>query len=167
MNKRAGRKSNRHIIRQYQVTVRITSVRSQKRQQLAQVTIKRHQSFVLLAVFEGNPPVPDSQRASQDAENFSTSWRHQVMSFRYYQNRAYFTIERFDCHILPLVHCNTCKLVIVTYQHTPGARPTKHISIEFEIRLKFRMLYFRIYWTGHNDIVHTSRQWHCRDVCKN
>ena len=55
-----------------------------------------------------------------------------------------------------LTHCDGC----------PGARPTKHISIEFEIRWKFRMLWFRIYSTDHNDILHTSRQWHCRDVCK-
>ena len=48
----------------------------------------------------------------------------------------------------------------------PGARPTKHISIEFEIRRKFRMPYVWIYSTDHNDILHTSRQWHCRDECK-
>ena len=48
----------------------------------------------------------------------------------------------------------------------PGACPTKHISIEFEIRRKFRTPYVRIYSTDHNDILHTSRQWHCRDECK-
>ena len=48
----------------------------------------------------------------------------------------------------------------------PGARPTKHISIEFEIRWKFKTLYCKIYAADHNDILHTSRQCHCRDVCK-
>ena len=48
----------------------------------------------------------------------------------------------------------------------PGPRPTKHISIEFEIRWKFKTLYCKMYITDHNDILHTSRQCHCRDVCK-
>ena len=46
------------------------------------------------------------------------------------------------------------------------ARPTKHISIEFEIRWKFITLWCKIYAADHNDILHTSRQCHCRDVCK-
>ena len=48
----------------------------------------------------------------------------------------------------------------------PGARPTKHISIEFEIRGKFKTLHCKIYAVDHNDILHTSRQCLCRDVCK-
>ena len=47
-----------------------------------------------------------------------------------------------------------------------GARPTKNISIEFEIRWKFKTLWCKIYAADHNDILHTSRQCHCRDVCK-
>ena len=49
---------------------------------------------------------------------------------------------------------------------TYGARPTNDISIEFEIQPKFAVLWFEIYSTDHNDILHTSRQLHCRDVCK-
>ena len=48
----------------------------------------------------------------------------------------------------------------------PGARPTNEISIEFEIRPKFPMLWFEIYSTDHSKILHTSRQCNCRDVCK-
>ena len=48
----------------------------------------------------------------------------------------------------------------------PGARPTNDISIEFEIQPKFAVLCFEIYSTDHNEILHTSRQLHCRDVCK-
>ena len=47
-----------------------------------------------------------------------------------------------------------------------GARPTNNISIEFEIRSKFGVLYFKIYLTDHNDILHKSRQYNCRDVSK-
>ena len=47
-----------------------------------------------------------------------------------------------------------------------GARPTNGISIEFEIRPKFAVLWFEIYSADHNEILHTSRQLHCRDVCK-
>ena len=48
----------------------------------------------------------------------------------------------------------------------PGARPTNDISIEFEIRPKFAVLWFKMYSIDHNDILHTLRQCHCRDVCK-
>ena len=48
----------------------------------------------------------------------------------------------------------------------PGASPTNDISIEFEIRPNFVVLYFKMYSTDHNEILHTSRQLHCRDVCK-
>ena len=44
-----------------------------------------------------------------------------------------------------------------------GARPTNAISIEFEQNLEF---WFKIYLIDHNEILHTSRQLHCRDVCK-
>ena len=49
---------------------------------------------------------------------------------------------------------------------TPGARPTNDISIEFEIRPKFGLLQFKIYVTDHNEVLHTSRQCNCRDMCK-
>ena len=29
-----------------------------------------------------------------------------------------------------------------------------------------RMLVLEMYLADHNEILHTSRQWHCRDVCK-
>ena len=48
----------------------------------------------------------------------------------------------------------------------PGARPTNDISIEFEIRPKFAVLWFKICSTDHNEMLHTSRQYNCRDVCK-
>ena len=40
----------------------------------------------------------------------------------------------------------------------PGAHPTNGISIEFEIRPKFAVLWFKIYLTDHNKILHISRQ---------
>ena len=46
-----------------------------------------------------------------------------------------------------------------------GARPTNGISIEFKIWSKFGVLWFKIYLTNHNGILHTSQQLHCRDVC--
>ena len=51
-------------------------------------------------------------------------------------------------------------------QSQPGARPTNDISIEFEIRPKFAVLWFKIYSTDPNDILHTSWQCNCRDVSK-
>ena len=47
----------------------------------------------------------------------------------------------------------------------PGARPINDISIEFEIRPEFGVLYFMICSTYHQEILHTSRQFYCRDVC--
>ena len=48
----------------------------------------------------------------------------------------------------------------------PGACPTNDISIEFEIQTKLAVLWFKMYSTDHNEILHKSRQLHCRDVCK-
>ena len=38
--------------------------------------------------------------------------------------------------------------------------------MEFEIRSKFGMLKFKLCLTDRNEILHTSRQLHCRDVYK-
>ena len=47
-----------------------------------------------------------------------------------------------------------------------GNRPTNDISIEFEIRPNFAVLWFKMYSTDHNEILHTPRQYNCRYVCK-
>ena len=49
----------------------------------------------------------------------------------------------------------------------PGARATNGISIEFKIRSELRAIYFKINLIDHNEILHTSRQWYSRGVCKN
>ena len=46
-----------------------------------------------------------------------------------------------------------------------GARPTNDISIEFEILPKFAGLWFKMHSANHNEMLHKSRQLHCRDVC--
>ena len=51
-------------------------------------------------------------------------------------------------------------------QTIPGARPTNDISIEFEIGPKFAALWFKMSSTDHNEILHTSPQCNCRDLCK-
>ena len=48
----------------------------------------------------------------------------------------------------------------------PGPGPTNDISIDFEIRPKFAVYWFKMYCANHNKILHTSRQCNCRDVCK-
>ena len=48
----------------------------------------------------------------------------------------------------------------------PGARLTIDISIEFEFRSKLGAFQFKICFTNHKKILHTSRQLHYRDVCK-
>ena len=48
----------------------------------------------------------------------------------------------------------------------PGARPTSDISIEFEIWPKCAVLCFETNSTDNNEILHTSRQLHYRDMCK-
>ena len=45
----------------------------------------------------------------------------------------------------------------------PGARPAGGILIEFETRSKFRLLWFRICSTDHNEVLCTL---HCWNVCK-
>ena len=48
----------------------------------------------------------------------------------------------------------------------PLALHKRYISIEIEIQWNFVMLLFITYSADHNDILHTSRQLYCRDVCK-
>ena len=57
-------------------------------------------------------------------------------------------------------------IVFFSVTNVAGARPTNDISIEFEIWWKFKTLQCKIYAAGHNDILYTSRQCHCRDVQK-
>ena len=52
------------------------------------------------------------------------------------------------------------------WHHIPGARPTSNISIEFESRPKFEVLWVKMYSADHNEILFMSRQFHCCDVCK-
>ena len=47
-----------------------------------------------------------------------------------------------------------------------GVRPTNGISIEFEIQPNFVVLWFKMCSTDHIEILHMSRQWSCREVCK-
>ena len=47
-----------------------------------------------------------------------------------------------------------------------GARPTNDISIEFEIKPKFEVFLFQMCSTDQNEILHTSRQLHFREVWK-
>ena len=59
-----------------------------------------------------------------------------------------------------------CKIQIIRMNPGPGARPTNAISFEFEIRSKLGALWFKIGSIDHNEILHTSQQCNCRDVCK-
>ena len=47
-----------------------------------------------------------------------------------------------------------------------SARPTNGISIKFEIRSKFAVLWFEICFTYRSYILHMSRQCYCGDMCK-
>ena len=52
------------------------------------------------------------------------------------------------------------------WKYSPGARPINDVSIEFKIRPKFPMLWFKMYSTDHNEILHMSRQLHCLEHFK-
>ena len=64
---------------------------------------------------------------------FQTHWRSKHWVFKW---------------ILPWNQCITM----------PGACPTNDISIEFETRPKFAVLWFKMYSTDHNEIMHMSRR---------
>ena len=68
-------------------------------------------------------------------------------------------------YVLHRVIDNKQSLVQIIASHRTGARPTDDISIEFEIRPKYAVLWFKMYSADHNGILHTSRQSNCRDVC--
>ena len=63
---------------------------------------------------------------------------------------------------MPCAHPALTKIIPVV----PGAHPINDISIEFEFRPKFAVLWFKIFSTDHNEISHISRQLHCFDVCE-
>ena len=42
----------------------------------------------------------------------------------------------------------------------PGTHPTNDISIKFKIQPKCAVLWFKMYCTNHNEILHMSRQLH-------
>ena len=51
-------------------------------------------------------------------------------------------------------------------RQSPGAHPTDVILTKFEIRSKVVVLWFEMFSTDHNEILHMSRQCYCHDVCK-
>ena len=48
----------------------------------------------------------------------------------------------------------------------PAAHPTNDIPIKFEIRPKFEVLWFKMYSSDYNKILHMSWQCNCCNVCK-
>ena len=67
---------------------------------------------------------------------------------------------------MSLLHIGMTHVLKILPQVRPGDRPTNDISIEFEIRPNFAVLWFKMYSTDHNEIVHMPRQCNCRDLCK-
>ena len=72
------------------------------------------------------------------------------------------TFEHWHYQISPVSVCFSLKSPILL----SAKPPTNDISIEFEIRPKFAVLWFKMYSTDHNKNLYTSRQCNCRDVCK-
>ena len=52
------------------------------------------------------------------------------------------------------------------YIYIYDARSTDGISIEYEIRSKFAVLWFKMCSTDYNEILRTWRQYYCRGVYK-
>ena len=48
----------------------------------------------------------------------------------------------------------------------PGPHPTDDILIQFEIRPRFEVFWFKMFSTDRNKILHMSRQCNCHDMCK-
>ena len=47
---------------------------------------------------------------------------------------------------------------VIGWHGFPGPRTTYDISIEFEARTKFAVIWFKMYSTDHNEILHMPRQ---------
>ena len=69
------------------------------------------------------------------------------------------------CYCVPLTH-NMPGYMLGCLLFWPGACPTNGILIEFEIRPRYAVLWYKIVFTNDNEILHTLRQCNCRDVCK-
>ena len=59
----------------------------------------------------------------------------------------------FGNHISAALHWKMC-----SFRHHENHWSADHISIEFEIQPKFAVLWFKIYSTNHNEILHMSQQ---------
>ena len=71
--------------------------------------------------------------------------------------------DTFSIHIQQNGYC--CPITLRRNgSNSPGDGPTNGISIEFVIRSEFWYLHIKICSTDHNEMLHTSRQLHCRDV---
>ena len=96
----------------------------------------------------------------------STTWHQQttVLKFQWY-TKMYFPCRskrKWASH-LP---CSKPWIMQIAEACRPGARPTNDISIEFEIRPISAVLWYKMNSTDHNEILHTPRQLHYRDLCK-
>ena len=72
-----------------------------------------------------------------------------------------------DCSISASMYFLLCDnhLYVKIDLAQPNFRPND-ISIEFEIRPKYAVLWFKMNSIKHNDILHTTRQYNCCGVCK-
>ena len=83
----------------------------------------------------------------------------QSESLEYQQGYNVVSIITSVCHTLRL---SSSPLSIATGS---GICNTDDISIEFEIECSFVMILFITCSANHNEILHMSRQLHCRDMC--
>ena len=66
-------------------------------------------------------------------------------------------IHIYNGGVIDIKLWNTACL-LAYFLHAPGACPTNDILIEFEIWPKLAVLWFKIYSTAHNEILHLSWQ---------
>ena len=87
----------------------------------------------------------------------------------YYSGKLH--LDPYKCSILlPMMHTLwvdvISQLFVAALFGRPALHPTNLISIKLKIWSKFTVLWFKIWSTDHNEILHTSRQCYCGDLCK-
>ena len=121
----------------------------------------------LLILYEGNPPVTGDPHSKGQ-------WCHLTLLLMPAWSNCRTTsgeadeLRCLDAHLASSYGNGKSSVVLnaACTVITAGPHPTNGSSIEFEIRSKLGLLYFKMCSTDHNAILrHTSRQLHSRDMC--
>ena len=113
---------------------------------------------IWVSIASGNGLVPDGTKPLPESNVDQSLWCHMALpeaNELKFSSKNWYKVVQWRMSL-----CSHC------WCHYLGALPINGISIEFEIRPNFAVLWFQRCPTIQSKILHTSRQCYCREVCK-